>query len=265
MQAALRAAGAYSRSMVTQWLMWLLVGVVASMASQFATARSSRSGTLVEVERPPCLLATMPVAVAANASEFELAAADELAHWGGQVGGRSGPLDIVDLAKVAPNQPHFALGVRAALAAGVPATHLSPSALGDEGFLASNAHAAGIVALSGAPNATRGTLYAAYHFLWLLGVRFLAENATIVPACPVVLPQVNETNWRPAFEYRAVNSWAALSNPLHAQRLHLNDGAHLRSSSFNERRRTTRLPTPSAVTSPYVRVQCNNVHTAYSA
>ena len=248
--------------MVTQWL--LLVDVLASMASQFATARPSSSGTSVEGERQPCLLATMPVAIAANASEFELAAADELAHWGGQVGGRSGPLDIVDLAEVG-SQPHFALGVRAAVAAGVPVTHLSPRALGDEGFVASNAHAAGIVALSGAPNATRGTVYAAYHFLWLLGVRFLAENATIVPACPMALPQVNETNWKPAFEYRAVNSWAALSNPLHAQRLHLNDGAHLRSSSFNERRLTALLPTPSAVTSPYVRVRYNDVLNAYSA
>ncbi len=249
----------WSRIMMIQGLAWLLLGIAASMATpmQSATSRSSSSGTSVEGALQPCLLAIMPVVVAPDASEFELAAAEELAQWGGRVGGRSGPLEIVSV--VAPTQPHFALGVRAALAAGVPAAHLSPSTLGNEGFVASSVHAAGIVALSGAPNATRGTLYAAYHYLWLLGVRFLAENATIVPACPAALPLVNESNWRPAFEYRAVNSWAALSNPLHAQRLHLNDGAHLRSSSFNERRLTPPLPTASAVSSPYVRVPYNGL------
>lgn len=195
----------------------------------------------------------MTVAVAANSSEFELAAAEELAEWVGRVGGRPGPLEIVDMRKVRSSQPHFALGVRAALVAGVPAARLSPNALGNEGFVARSNHDSGVVVLSGAPNATRGTLYAAYHFLRVLGVRFLAENATIVPSCPATLPTINETNWRPAFEYRAVNSWAAVSNPLQAQRLHLNDGSHLRSGSFNGRFHPTVHSAPTTMSTPYVR------------
>ena len=73
---------------------------------------------------------------------------------------------------------------------------------------------------------TRGTLYAGYHYLHVLGVRFLAVNATIVPVCPASLPVLRDV-LLPAFEYRAVNSWAALEDPLHAQRSHLNDGSHL--------------------------------------
>lgn len=221
-----------------------MLQLVGSANSDIAAARKAQK---------TCPLATMPVALAAGASEFEWAAAEELALWAGRVGGRAAPLEVVDAAAVGA-KPHFAVGFGAALAAGVSAAQLSPDKLGNEGFMASSVHAPGVVVLSGAPNATRGALYAGYHYLWLLGVRFLAENATIVPSCPVTgLPMVNETNWRPAFEYRAVNSWAALADPLQAQRLHLNDGAHLVSASDSVgARQPAPVPAlPAAITSPY--------------
>jgi hypothetical protein len=182
--------------------------------------------------RPPhCQLAQMPVAVAANASAFELGAAQELALWAGRAAHRAaGPLPVVTLGALRRRgQPYLAVGADAALATGVSAAQLSSGELGEEGFvLGTTTH--GAVVLSGAPSASRGALYAVYHLLHLLGVRFLAENATVLPAsCPAVMPPALRgpvTRHRPAFEYRAVNSWAALQNPAQAQRLHLNDKSH---------------------------------------
>lgn len=231
-----------------------LCGALAAATLQLVDSAITSHAVASHDAQQPCPLATMPVALAAGASEFEWAAAEELALWAGRVSARAAPLEVVDVAAVGSKVPHFAVGFGAALAAGVSAAQLSLNKLGNEGFMASSVHApAGVVVLTGAPNATHGALYAGYHYLWLLGVRFLAENATIVPSCPVTLPMVNETNWRPAFEYRAVNSWAALADPLQAQRLHLNDGAHLmRASDAFGAWQPAAVPTiPAAVTSPY--------------
>ena len=101
----------------------------------------------------PCPLAAMRVAVAADASASELGAAEELALWVGRVAGTAGPLAVVQLAVLRPGQPHFAVGVGAALAAGVAPGQLSIAALGDEGFVASSRPTPGAVVLSGAANA----------------------------------------------------------------------------------------------------------------
>jgi len=170
-----------------------------------------------------CPLTNMVVAVDST-SASELGSAQELALWAGKVAGLKQPLPVVSPTAIRNGQPHFAVGFAAALSAGIQPQQLSLT-LGEEGFVASTTSVAGVVVLSGAANSSRGTLYASYHFLHRLGVRFLAPNATVVPPCPMSLPTLRDVI-RPWFEYRAVNSWAAQRDPLHAQRSHLNDGEH---------------------------------------
>ena len=82
----------------------------------------------------------------------------------------------------------------AATAVGVAAKDLTFAALGRDGFIASSNRSTqlretGSYALSGAPanpsglaNSTSGTLYACYHLLRALGVRFLACGGQNVAA-----------------------------------------------------------------------------------
>ena len=206
-----------------------LVHIVILVAAASSLPRPTTWAAAAAATRGPCPLAAMRVAVAPDASAPELGAAAELALWAGRVAGTA-PLAVVQPAALRSGEPHFAVGVGAVLAAGVVPGQLAFATLGEEGFSASSNSSARSVALSGAANATRGTLYAVYHYLHALGVRFLAVNATTVPACPAALPALRNVQWRPAFEYRAVNSWAALRDPLHAQRSHLNDGSHMSTS-----------------------------------
>ena len=205
---SLRAISAEMSMMV---ILLLCVGATAGGATVVGGGSSGAGG---------CALSTMRVVVAGGASADELAGAQELALWAGAVAGRE-PLPIVSAAT--PGAPHFAVGVGAAVAAGLSVSNLS-GALGEEGFAASSI--GGVVALSGrAPHSTRGTLYACYFFLHRLGIRFLAPNATTVPSCPASLPVLHVSH-RPLFEYRAINGWAALHDPLFARRSHINDKAH---------------------------------------
>ena len=122
---------------------------------------------------PPCVLSGMPVALSPDASGGETSAANELALWAGTMlaghppSGPIKPLPIVTPAAAA-GRPHFAVGVEAALAAGLPAAQLGFAALGEEGFAASCSPSGGgarSYVLSGARNSTtgRGSLYAVRH------------------------------------------------------------------------------------------------------
>ena len=183
------------------------------------------------------------VAVAADGSVAELEAAALLAGFMGRLnsGGNesAAPLAVVSPAAAA-GRPHLAVGTAAAAALGVPATALA--GLGAEGFILSSNRTAEIrstcaVVLAGAPNSTVAPIYAAQKLLRLLGVRFLAWDATHVPTIRPRIPYggggANRTTavsaaWDirfvPRFEYRNVDGWAALSHPAQARFLHLNDG-----------------------------------------
>ena len=64
-------------------------------------------------------------------------------------------------------------------------------------------------------------IYAAQELLRILGVRFLAWDATLLPVHNPALPPVDMT-FVPAFEYRDIDDWAALADPQQAQYFHLN-------------------------------------------
>jgi hypothetical protein len=187
----------------------------------------------VQATSPYCVFENMSVALSPDATGSEATAAAELALWAGAMAaGRGGsPLPIVAPATVPAGRPHFAVGVGAALAAGLPVSKLDLDALGEEGFVASCGAASPRCVLAGAPNATRGSLYAVYHFLHAVGVRFFAPGATKVPHCPAALPvALTNLTFVPKFEYRAINGWAAMHDPVFARRSHLNDRAHLYST-----------------------------------
>ena len=92
-------------------------------------------------------------------------------------------------------------GAASALDPGMP-----PDGLGREGYLASSQPSdgvpAGSVALSGGPGAPRGTLYAVNAFMEAIGVTFLAQDTTLLPASLPPLPALNTSSFVPRMEYR---------------------------------------------------------------
>ena len=183
------------------------------------------------------------VAVAADGSAAELEAAALLAGVVGKLnaGGNesAAPLAVVSPATAA-GVPHLAVGATAAAARGVRAAALA--GLGAEGFVLSSNRTASVratcaVVLAGAPNSSVAPVYAAQQLLRLLGVRFLAWDATHLPTTRPRIPYGRgatagadqadaawDIRFVPVFEYRNVDGWAALSNPAQARFLHLNDG-----------------------------------------
>ena len=174
------------------------------------------------------------IVVASGASAIELQAAQLLATWCGKLHAWGNgnncqhcPLPIVTPA-AAKGMPQFAVGVEATAALGLPASDLALDKLGVDGFVVTANRtallraSAGSVALSGAPNSTnskiqQGTIYAAYHLLRLLGVRFLAWDETLLPPSVPVLAQVEvDLTFVPHFEYRYTYGWAAdyVPNPV---------------------------------------------------
>lgn len=188
----------------------------------------------------PPSFCTMLVAVAEDATDPEHAAAAEMAALAGQV--CKGPTLTIATPAAAKGKPQLAVGAGAAMAAGVAAQDLTFSALGKEGFVASSNRSAqlrdtGSYALSGAANmsglanSTSGTLFACYHLLRALGVRFLAWDHTLLPAAvPSPLPELDIT-FLPRFEYRDVDGWAALAHPQQAKYFHMNAAAQASASS----------------------------------
>jgi hypothetical protein len=169
------------------------------------------------------------VAVAEDAPADQLAAAAELAQWVTIITNTTIP--VVSLSSVSAGAPHFAVGPAAVAAAsaggsggGITPTELAT--LGPESFIIRGSWGGGI-GLSGAPNASRGTHYAALQLLHELGVRFLASDATTVPACcRAAEKRCSSTrainiSWVPTFNFRAVDGWASNHDPTHATRSHL--------------------------------------------
>ena len=180
------------------------------------------------------------IVVAPGASAIERQSAQLLATWCGKLHAwghgnncQHCPLPILtpDAAK---GKPQFAVGVAATAALGLPASDLALDKLGVDGFVVTTNRtallraSAGSVALSGAQNSTnierayaggmqQGTLYAAYHLLRLLGIRFLAWDETLLPPSAPVLAQVEvDLTFVPHFEYRYTYGWAAdyVPNPV---------------------------------------------------
>eukprot|EP01047_Picozoa_sp_COSAG01_P018686 COSAG01_NODE_1018_length_12100_cov_6.251562_1_plen_514_part_00 len=196
---------------------------------------------------------TMVVAVAGDATGPEHAAAAELAALAGQLCKTGAALTITTPA-AADGRPHLAVGAGAATAVGIAAKDLTLTALGKDGFVASSNRSAqlratGSIALSGAANmssaanSTSGTLYACYHLLRALGVRFLAWDHTLLPTkVPSPLPELDVT-FVPRFEYRDVDGWAALSHPQQAKYFHMNGAAQASASSAAKLSAPATLPT----------------------
>eukprot|EP01052_Picozoa_sp_SAG31_P027930 SAG31_NODE_2654_length_5292_cov_2.266898_2_plen_403_part_00 len=211
----------------------MMAALFAATVATAPAATAARSAAVVP-RRPPAL-SMFVVAVASDATAAEQEAAAELASMVGQLVRTPGALRIVTPAAAA-GKPQLAVGAAAAAAVGIAREDLLFEALGAEGFVATSnrtaaLRASGSYALSGAPNSTSGTLYACYHLLRAFGVRFLAWDETMLPAAvPSPLPALDRT-FLPAFEYRDVDGWAALSHPQQASYFHMNGAAQASSSS----------------------------------
>jgi hypothetical protein len=158
---------------------------------------------------------------AAGAAVATGASASEACAAGG--GGRNGTI---------------ALGMSAAEGLfNLVAGDLSPAKLGPEGFVVTSNRTArlrgsagpsyalaGTQMHTGPANSSHGTLFAAYHLLHALGVRFLTQDVTVYPRdCPAVLPALDVT-FKPRMEQRTVYTWAMGTYPVHAMRSHQNMG-----------------------------------------
>eukprot|EP01045_Picozoa_sp_COSAG04_P012356 COSAG04_NODE_829_length_10018_cov_8.211312_6_plen_333_part_00 len=203
----------------------------------------SGSGSGAAVKSPPTTirgprcavfdqLAAATIVVSPGAPPQERYAARELADGIANITHRPAPAIIVSSllgADEVGGGSKIAVGVGAALQLGLSAAELSSSKLGSEGFVATSNRTAllraagpGSYALSGARNATHGTLYAAYHLLHALGLRFFAFDAIVGPsACPAALPSLDDTVLA-ALEFRYMDGWSMQAHPQHAIRLHQN-------------------------------------------
>ena len=169
---------------------------------------------------PPCPAwqALQRYTISAGPGAQEQFAAQELRRWLGNL-----TAGTVAAARHGRGGGLLAVGPTAALRAG-----LEPAALAgldlDEGYVVATRGATTI--LSGKVNSTRGTLYAVYHFLERLGIRFFApgDDGAHVPrgaVCPAALPRLNVTV-RPPIRHRRVESWGTVAQPLFSLRSRLN-------------------------------------------
>jgi hypothetical protein len=205
-----------------------------------------------EQQAPAAWFCSMVVAVAPDATEPERMAAGELATLAGQV--CDGAVLTIATPAAAKGRPQLAVGAGAAMALGIAPADLQFTALGKDGFVASSNRTetlrttssyalSGAANLTGPANATSGSLYACYHLLRALGVRFLAWDHTLLPATmPSPLPELDIT-FLPRFEYRDVDGWAALAHPQQAKYFHMNGAAQASASSAAELSVSAALPT----------------------
>ena len=200
---------------------------------------SGSDSTKSAVKSPPTIrgprcavfdqLAAATIVVSPGAPPQEHYAARELADGIANITHRPAPAISLGADDAVGGGSKIAVGVGAALQLGLSAAELSSSKLGSEGFVATSNRTAplraagpGSYALSGAPNATHGTLYAAYHLLHALGLRFFAFDAIVGPsACPAALPSLDDTVLA-ALEFRYMDGWSMQAHPQHAIRLHQN-------------------------------------------
>ena len=130
----------------------------------------------------------------------------------------------------AAGKSHFAVGYVASVAAGMSAPALAT--LDEDSFVISTAAnlsgtiaPAGSVALSGCADSARGSLYAVYELFRALGVKFLGEDAIVLPAAGRItnLPPL-EVRFVPSFEMRSIGSWANMNSAMWSASLGLNGG-----------------------------------------
>ena len=174
----------------------------------------------------PLLLGAPPtlptlVAVASDASDTELFAARELLDALTSVC----PMLNLTLGRPTHGEAQIAVGSGAASALGVPLrTHM-----GNETYIVDTTGraVADSIVLSGGVGSSRGTLYAVYRLLELLGWRFFAHDETSTPsACPAsrALPQEDRFIRMP-FEYRDNNQWQPVVDLSWARRVGYNGNA----------------------------------------
>lgn len=202
-----------------------------SPACVFAAVATSLSS--VSRAQSPCLswqsLASATILVGHDATVQEHYAAQELSHGIANLTGLARPAVHIDMEGAPPRSrsptPEIAVGPSAAARFGISPADLDITALGTEGFVATSNRTAvlrtsiGSYVLTGAPNATHGTLYAIYHLLHELGLRFLAHDAISVPrTCPDALPTIDDTVLA-ALEFRNMDGWGMQTHPTHAVRL----------------------------------------------
>lgn len=133
------------------------------------------------------------VYVAADASPAERHAADELAHWLGEMARVTIPVQTT-----AETLPENAIVVGRGAAAKSLAPDLAWNVLGDEEAIVRTIGARTLVT-GGRP---RGTLYAAYRLLGRLGCRWWTPWAQTIPHRDVLTLPKDDRDERPAFESR---------------------------------------------------------------
>jgi hypothetical protein len=141
------------------------------------------------------------ITAAADASPAERHAAYELASTLNSIGAQR--FSVANATKQLATKPQIAVGFRASVLLGVPVTDFH--GLGLEGFIckaAGSSAPTGSAVLSGGNASKRGALYAVNHFVESLGVRFFAQDTTVLPvALPTELPALDKI-FTPALEYR---------------------------------------------------------------
>jgi hypothetical protein len=163
-----------------------------------------------------------PVHVASTATPNELFAAGELRDYLGNWS--SAPVALV-VGEAAGGGPAIAVGYDAATSLGVSASALS--GLKNDSYVISSAMAGvpkGSYVVSGGKNSQRGTGFAVYDFLRVLGCEFLAYDYTMAEECPhppASLPSIDRT-YHPLYEYRDNNEWAAADHSKWAAKLGYN-------------------------------------------
>lgn len=168
------------------------------------------------------------VVVAESASLSEKHAAEELAHFLGEIAGSSFPIVQPEEAR---SCPQMAVGPDAAIACGLEPEELED--LGDDGILI-RTEGSNLI-LTGGRGAPRGTLYAVYTFLEdVLGCRWWTHNASTIPKCErVEIPPLHRRfvpilEYREPFFYHAFDGDWAVRNKSngHSERLDAKRGGH---------------------------------------
>lgn len=180
------------------------------LARSFLTVKSHGTDAVAAETPFPAV-----ITLAADATPPERHAASDLARILRQITNGQREFAVTAPSKQLLRKPQIAVGYSAALALGVPASAVS--GLGLEGFVALSAGAppvnfsipTGSVCLTGGRGAPRGTLYATNFFLHKIGVRFLAQDTTVLPdRLPTVLPPLLRQPFSPRFEYRQQYDYA---------------------------------------------------------
>jgi hypothetical protein len=166
-----------------------------------------------------------PVQISSTASPNELFAAQELRAYLGNMS--SSPVRLITVGgdNAAAASAVIAVGYDAAVALGVSASALT--GLKNDSYVISSQKPGipkGSYVITGGKASQRGTGFAVYDFLRELGCSFLAFDYTMEEECPsppASLPTIDRT-YRPLYEYRDNNEWAAANHPAWAGKLGYN-------------------------------------------